>query len=68
MILDLGNNVFFAVSKIYKDNISTFTDPEYGVRVQEDASFAEGLLFETQKKKLIRDFENPFEPQQLSLL
>ncbi|MEH2073582.1 MAG: competence protein CoiA family protein [Nostoc sp.] len=68
MILDLGNNVFFAVSKIYKDNISTFTDPEYGVRIQEDASFSEGVLFEIKKKELVRCFENPFEPQQLSLL
>jgi competence CoiA-like predicted nuclease len=68
MILDLGNNLFFAISNIYKDNISTFNDPEYGIRVQEDASFAEGWLFEIQKRELIRYFEQPFEPKQLSLL
>jgi hypothetical protein len=49
-------------------NISTFNDPEYGIRVQEDASFAEGWLFEIQKMELIRYFEQPFEPKQLSLL
>ncbi|MEH2027825.1 hypothetical protein [Nostoc sp.] len=68
MILDLGDNIFFAVCNIYKDNISTFTNPEYGIRVQENASFVEGFLFESKKKELIRRFENPCKPKQLSLL
>ena len=48
-------------------NISTFTDPEYGICIQEDVAFAEGLLFESQKRDLIRCFEDTGKPEQLSL-
>lgn len=67
IILDLDNNLFFAISNVYIDNISTFTDPEYGIRIQEDVAFAEGLLFESQKRDLIRCFEDTGKPEQLSL-
>lgn len=68
IILDLDNNLFFAISNIYTANIATFTDSKYGIRVQKDAVFAEGYLFELQKKELLYAFEDPGEPKQLSLL
>jgi competence CoiA-like predicted nuclease len=68
VILDLNNNLFFAISNVSTQNISTFTDREYGIRVQENVSFAEGYLFELSRKKLIYAFEEPSKPEQLSFL
>ena len=68
VILDLNNNLFFAISHTSTENISTFTDCKYGIRVQENVSFVEGYLFELSRKKLIDAFEDPGKPEQLSLL
>lgn len=67
VILDLKNDLFFAVSRVFTETISTFFDNKYGTRVNE-ASFAEGFLFEISKRKLIYAFENPGKSEQLSLL
>jgi hypothetical protein len=68
IILDLGDNLFFAVSNVYTENILTFTDSDKRIYPQENASFTEGFLFEITKKNLIHAFENPVKPKQLNLL
>jgi hypothetical protein len=58
VLLELEEDLFFAISKMYRNDISTYTDPEYGIRLQYDALFTEGILFRLSKKYLIRAFED----------
>ncbi len=68
VVLDMNDNLFFAISKVSTENIATFTDHQYGIRIQEKVLFVEGYLFEISKKKLICEFEAPYSPKQLSFL